>query len=139
MTSCRVQSIVNLPDKGMISQVDSVEKIEYKFRCRKHSGLQLTSISNSYCSFSIKSFRFSNLMNYSRDHDYHRNLWLSHEEFLAPTCEKEGQHTSPASTSFWNLLAATPDVVNIDAPFPYLQKTRWCNYKTEIISKQYEF
>ena len=28
--------------------------------------------------------------------------------------------TSPASISVWNFLAATPDVVNIEAPMPYL-------------------
>jgi len=28
--------------------------------------------------------------------------------------------TNPASTSVWNLLAAILDVVNIEAPFPYL-------------------
>lgn len=28
--------------------------------------------------------------------------------------------TCPASISVWNFLAATPDVVNIEAPFPYL-------------------
>ena len=31
-------------------------------------------------------------------------------------------HTWPASISVWNFLAATPDVVKIAAPLPYLQK-----------------
>lgn len=33
---------------------------------------------------------------------------------------KLGIFTCPASISFWNFLAAGPDVVNIDAPLPYL-------------------
>jgi hypothetical protein len=28
--------------------------------------------------------------------------------------------TCPASISVWNFLAETPEVVNIEAPFPYL-------------------
>lgn len=34
--------------------------------------------------------------------------------------DENGLFTCPASISVWNFLAATPDVVNMEAPLPYL-------------------
>jgi hypothetical protein len=44
--------------------------------------------------------------------------------------------TSTASMSFWNFLAATPDVVKMEAPFPYLQRYRYENpKKVQVLPK----
>lgn len=37
---------------------------------------------------------------------------------------RKGWLTSPASTSFWNFLAAMPDVVKMEAPLPHLRNSK---------------